>query len=233
MIGTDLAPGLLIAVPQLDDPNFARSVVLMIEHNDRGSFGLVINQPSEVTASELLDSLAMRWAGDAQTVVWSGGPVARSTGWVLHEPVPALVGEGMAAVSAGTTASEADVAHAMELMTALGKAITVPEAYQDAVTAISGSGPAYLFFVVEAMIDAGVLLGLPRDISSTLVQQTVFGSAKLLVESGQHPTVLREQVTSPGGTTAAALRQLEDHKVKAAFLTAMEAARDRSRALAG
>ncbi len=146
---------------------------------------------------------------------------------------PALVGEGMAAVSAGSSASEADVEHAMELMRALGKAITVPEAYQDAVTAISGSGPAYLFFVVEAMIDAGVLLGLPRDISSTLVQQTVFGSAKLLVESGQHPTVLREQVTSPGGTTAAALRQLEDHKVKAAFLTAMEAARDRSRALAG
>ncbi len=146
---------------------------------------------------------------------------------------PALVGEGMAAVSAGSSASTQDVEHAMELMTALGKAITVPETYQDAVTAISGSGPAYLFFVVEAMIDAGVLLGLPRDISSVLVQQTVFGSAKLLVESGQHPTVLREQVTSPGGTTAAALRQLEDHKVKAAFLTAMEAARDRSRALAG
>lgn len=146
---------------------------------------------------------------------------------------PALVSEGMAAVSAGSSASADDVEHAMELMSALGKAITVPEAYQDAVTAISGSGPAYLFFVVEAMIDAGVLLGLPRDISSILVNQTVYGSAKLLVESGQHPTVLREQVTSPGGTTAAALRQLEDHKVKAAFLTAMEAARDRSRELAG
>jgi pyrroline-5-carboxylate reductase len=109
----------------------------------------------------------------------------------------------------------------------------VPESYQDAVTAISGSGPAYLFFVVEAMIDAGVMLGLPRDIATTLVNQTMFGSAKLLVESGAHPTVLREQVTSPGGTTAAALRQLEDHKVKAAFITAIEAARDRSRALAG
>ena len=105
MIGTDLAPGLLIAVPQLDDPNFARSVVLMIEHNDRGSFGLVINQPSEVTASELLDSLAMRWAGDAQTVVWSGGPVARSTGWVLHEPVPALVGEGTSTIGPGVALS--------------------------------------------------------------------------------------------------------------------------------
>jgi len=146
---------------------------------------------------------------------------------------PALVGEGMAAVSGGGSASEDDVTHALELMSALGKAIMVPESYQDAVTAISGSGPAYLFFVVEAMIDAGVMLGLPRDIATTLVNQTMFGSAKLLVESGAHPTVLREQVTSPGGTTAAALRQLEDHKVKAAFITAIEAARDRSRALAG
>ena len=107
----------------------------------------------------------------------------------------------------------------------------MPERYQDAVTAISGSGPAYLFFVVEAMIDAGVMLGLPRDVSTLLVVQTMYGSAHLLRESGTHPTVLREQVTSPGGTTAAALRQLEDHRVKAAFITAMEAARDRSRAL--
>ena len=158
----------------------------------------------------------------------AGTPVVR-----VMPNTPALVSEGMAAVSAGSSASDDDVAHALELMTALGKAITVPEAYQDAVTAISGSGPAYLFFVVEAMIDAGVMLGLPRDISTTLVNQTMFGSAKLLIESGQHPTVLREQVTSPGGTTAAALRQLEDHRVKAAFITAMEAARDRSRALAG
>ena len=144
---------------------------------------------------------------------------------------PALVGEGMAALSAGSHASEDDLGHATELMSALGKAITVPERYQDAVTAISGSGPAYLFFVVEAMIDAGVMLGLPRDVSTLLVVQTMYGSAHLLRESGTHPTVLREQVTSPGGTTAAALRQLDDHRVKAAFITAKEAARDRSRAL--
>ena len=108
----------------------------------------------------------------------------------------------------------------------------MPEKQQDAVTAISGSGPAYLFFVVEAMIEAGVHLGLPRTTATELVVQTVVGSAKLLRETGEHPTVLREQVTSPGGTTAAAIRELEDHKVRAAFLTAMEAARDRSRALA-
>ncbi len=157
----------------------------------------------------------------------AGTPVVR-----VMPNTPALVGEGMAAISAGSNAKAADLEHATELLSALGKVITVPERYQDAVTAISGSGPAYLFFVVEAMIDAGVMLGLPRDTSTTLVVQTMYGSAKLLRESGEHPTVLREQVTSPGGTTAAALRQLEDHRVKAAFITAMEAARDRSRALA-
>lgn len=156
-----------------------------------------------------------------------GTPVVR-----VMPNTPALVGEGMAAVSAGSNASADDLAHATELLSALGKVVTVPERYQDAVTAISGSGPAYLFFVVEAMIDAGVMLGLPRDTATALVVQTMYGSAKLLRESGEHPTVLRERVTSPGGTTAAALRQLEDHRVKAAFITAMEAARDRSRALA-
>ncbi len=95
-------------------------------------------------------------------------------------------------------------------MEAVGQAVVVPEKYQDAVTAVSGSGPAYLFFVVEAMIDAGVMLGLPRDISTTLVNQTMFGSAKLLIESNKHPNLLREMVTSPAGTTAAALRQLEE-----------------------
>lgn len=85
-----LAPSLLIAVPQLADPNFARAVVLMIEHNDHGSFGLVINQPMELKASELLDSLDMPWAGDEGAVVWQGGPVSRSSGWALHEPVDEL-----------------------------------------------------------------------------------------------------------------------------------------------
>jgi pyrroline-5-carboxylate reductase len=145
---------------------------------------------------------------------------------------PALVDEGMAAISPGTHCDEAHLLEAEELLRATGKVIRVPEYQQDAVTAISGSGPAYLFFVVEAMIEAGVHLGLPRSTASELVVQTVVGSAKLLRETGEHPTVLRERVTSPGGTTAAAVRELEDHKVRAAFMTALEAARDRSRALA-
>jgi pyrroline-5-carboxylate reductase len=145
---------------------------------------------------------------------------------------PALVDEGMAAISRGSHCDEKHLLEAEELMASTGRVLRVPEKQQDAVTAISGSGPAYLFFVVEAMIEAGVHLGLPRATASELVVQTVVGSAKLLRETGEHPVVLRERVTSPGGTTAAAIRELEDHKVRAAFLTALEAARDRSRALA-
>ena len=145
---------------------------------------------------------------------------------------PAQVDEGMAAISAGAHSDQEHLDRVTEILSATGKVVTVPERYQDAVTAISGSGPAYLFFVVEAMIEAGVHLGLPRDIATQLVVQTMLGSAKLLRETGEHPTVLRERVTSPGGTTAAAVRQLEDHKVRAAFIGAMEAARDRSRELA-
>jgi putative transcriptional regulator len=85
----NLAPGLLLAMPQLADPNFARSVVLMIEHGEQGSFGLVINHPSPIKATELLDSLEMSWRGEDSAVVWAGGPVSPSTGWVLHEPIGA------------------------------------------------------------------------------------------------------------------------------------------------
>jgi pyrroline-5-carboxylate reductase len=145
---------------------------------------------------------------------------------------PALVDEGMAAISPGSHCDDEHLAEAESLLASVGKVVRIPERQQDAVTAISGSGPAYIFFVVESMIEAGVHLGLPRATASELVIQTLVGSAKMLRETGTHPTVLREQVTSPGGTTASALRELEIHRVRAAFLAAMEAARDRSRELA-
>jgi pyrroline-5-carboxylate reductase len=144
---------------------------------------------------------------------------------------PALVDEGMAAISPGSHCDESHLLEAEDLLRSTGKVIRVPEKQQDAVTAISGSGPAYVFYVVEAMIEAGVHLGLPRSTATDLVVQTLVGSAKLLRETGEHPVVLRERVTSPAGTTAAALRLLEDGKVRADFLAAIEAARDRSRAL--
>ncbi|WP_370290579.1 pyrroline-5-carboxylate reductase [Nocardioides sp.] len=144
---------------------------------------------------------------------------------------PALVDEGMAALSPGTHCDAEHLAEAEALLASVGRVVHVPEAQQDAVTAISGSGPAYVFFVVEAMVEAGVHLGLPRTVAHELAVQTLVGSAAMLRETGEHPAVLREQVTSPGGTTAAALRELEVHGVRAAFLAALEAARDRSRQL--
>ena len=145
---------------------------------------------------------------------------------------PALVDEGMAAISPGSHCDEEHLAEAERLLGATGHVMRLDEKHLDAVTAISGSGPAYVFYVVESMIEAGVHLGLPRATATELVIQTVVGSAKMLRETGTHPTVLREQVTSPAGTTAAAIRELEVHKVRAAFLSAMEAARNRSQALA-
>ncbi|MBZ5734783.1 pyrroline-5-carboxylate reductase [Nocardioides sp. TRM66260-LWL] len=168
------------------------------------------------------------------TTAWIEERVPEGVAVVRVMPnTPALVDEGMAAVSPGSHVSEEQLAEAEGLLSSVGRVVRVPERQQDAVTAVSGSGPAYLFYVVESMIEAGVHLGLPRTTASELVVQTLVGSAKMLRETGTHPTVLREQVTSPAGTTAAALRELEAHGVRAAFLGAMEAARDRSRELAG
>jgi pyrroline-5-carboxylate reductase len=138
----------------------------------------------------------------------------------------------MAAIAAGAHCDDEHLTIVEELLASTGRVLRIAERHMDAVTAISGTGPAYIFFVVEAMIEAGVHLGLPRATATDLVVQTVVGSAKMLRETGAHPVVLREQVTSPAGTTAAALRELEIHKVRAAFLAALEAARDRSAELA-
>ena len=158
----------------------------------------------------------------------AGTPVVR-----VMPNTPALVGQGMAALSPGAHVSEVQLARAVAILEAVGKAVVVPEKYQDAVTAVSGSGPAYVFYVAEALADAGVLLGLPRDTATILANQTLLGSATMLTSSGDHAALLRERVTSPAGTTAAGLRQLEERAVKAAFLAAAEAARDRSVELGG
>jgi pyrroline-5-carboxylate reductase len=144
---------------------------------------------------------------------------------------PAQVGQAMSVISAGSFAGERHLALAEELFRSVGKTTRVPEAYQDAATALSGSGPAYVYYLVESMVDAGVLVGMPRETALELVIQAVYGAATMLRDSGEHPVILREAVTSPGGTTAAAIRELEDHGVRSAFLAAIEAARDRGREL--
>ncbi|MDN5570582.1 MAG: pyrroline-5-carboxylate reductase [Propionibacteriaceae bacterium] len=200
----------------------ADTVVLVVKPQDIGE---VLPEIADALRPGVL--VVSLCAGVPTAKLESGLPEGAAVVRVMPN-TPAQVSEGMAAVSAGQHASEAQLDQAVAIMGAVGKAVVVPERYQDAVTAISGSGPAYLFFVVEAMIDAGVQLGLPRDVATMLVGQTMFGSAKLLVETGEHPNLLRERVTSPAGTTAAALRHLEERSVKAAFMAAMEAARDRS-----
>ncbi len=141
---------------------------------------------------------------------------------------PSVVGAGMSVLSAGPTTTEAQFDLVDEVMSAVGSTMRIPEGLQNAATAVSGSGPAYLFYVVDAMAEAGVLLGLTRVMARELAIQTLLGSATLLVQSGRHPVELREQVSSPGGTTVAALRVLDDRGVRAAFLAAMEACRDRA-----
>lgn len=143
----------------------------------------------------------------------------------------ALVGKAMSGIVPGTNATTEQVALAEELLGSVGETLVTDEERLDALTAISGSGPAYLFLVADAMIEAGVHQGLTRDEATHLTVQTFVGSAALLAESGRSAVELREQVTSPAGTTAAALRVLDDHGVRAAFLAAVEACADKSRAM--
>jgi pyrroline-5-carboxylate reductase len=213
-------------VTNLEAAEKADTLALVVKPQDMGD--LLKEIAPAVRPGQLVVSLA---AGITTSFLEAHLPAGVAVVRVMPN-TPALVDEGMAAISRGSHCDEGHLVEAESLMASIGKVIRVPEKQQDAVTAVSGSGPAYIFFVVEAMIEAGVHLGLPRATAAELVVQTVVGSAKLLRETGEHPTVLREQVTSPAGTTAAAVRELEDHKVRAAFLTALEAARDRSRALA-
>lgn len=141
---------------------------------------------------------------------------------------PALIGAGAAAIAPGAAAGEAELAWAEEVLGTVGTVVRVPEHLLDAVTGLSGSGPAYVFLVAEALVEAGVLVGLPRPTSAALVGQTLLGAARLLVEGAEGPEALRAAVTSPGGTTAAGLRVLEAAGVRSALLEAVAAATARA-----
>jgi len=146
--------------------------------------------------------------------------------------VAVLVDEAMSVVSPGSHAEDKHLSVAEELLGYVGRVSRLPELHLDAITATSGSGPAYFFLLAEAMIEACILLGLSRDVATELIIQTMLGSAKMLRDTGKHPVELREMVTSPGGTTIAAIRHLEEAGVRAAFLNAIDAARHRSAELA-
>jgi pyrroline-5-carboxylate reductase len=147
---------------------------------------------------------------------------------------PAQIGEGMTVWTATSDVTTSGRAGARDIFAALGREAYVPEEkYLDMATAVSGSGPAYVFLFIEALIDAGVHIGLPRDLASTMAMQTVLGSTRYALETGRHPAELRNQVTSPGGTTVEALRALEAGGLRAAVLDAVIGAYEKSRALGG
>jgi pyrroline-5-carboxylate reductase len=204
----------------------AETLVLVVKPQDMS--GLVDEIRDHVVPGNTVISLA---AGITTEHLESLLPDGTSVIRVMPN-TPARVDQGMSAVAPGRHCTEDHLTEAERMLSSCGKVIRLEEKHLDAVTAISGSGPAYIFYVVEAMIEAGVVLGLPRGTSTELVVQTLYGAATMLRETATHPTVLREEVSSPGGTTVAALRQLDDHKVRAAFITAMEAAAARSRQLA-
>ena len=140
---------------------------------------------------------------------------------------PALAGEGMTVICE----SDADTDFAVKLFSTIGKTLVLNEKYIDAVTAVSGSGPAYIYMVIEAMADGGVLCGLPRDVAYELAAQTVLGSAKMVLETGQHPGVLKDRVCSPGGTTIEAVYSLEKSDIRGAFIKAIKKCADKSKSM--
>jgi pyrroline-5-carboxylate reductase len=190
----------------------AQTLVIAVKPQDMGA--LLDEISPVVSADKLVISVAAGITTEFIGRRLAGGvPVVR-----VMSNTPVLVDEAMSVISPGPHTTEVHLRRA-------------EESQQDAATALSGSGPAYVYFLVEAMVDAGILLGMPRSSALEMVKQAVYGAATMLRDSGEHPVLLREAVTSPGGTTINAIRELERHGVRAAILAAIEAARDRGREL--
>jgi pyrroline-5-carboxylate reductase len=204
----------------------ARLVVIAVKAQDidalLGEIGTLI-QPEQV----VLSVVAAIPTAAIERHLGSGVPVLRAM-----PNTPSVVREGIAGICAGSHATEEHLNLGEEALRHLGDVVRISEPYMDAVTAVSGSGPAYFALLAEAMIEAGILLGLSREISTQLVVQTMLGTAKQLRDLKMHPVELREMVTSPGGTSIAAIRELEQAGVRAAFMNAIQAAMDRSKELA-
>ncbi len=178
----------------------------------------------EVTNRHLVVSVA---AGVSLRQLADGLGVERRLVRVVPN-TPCLVGASASAYAAGETATPEDRELVKRLLNTVGRAFQLPEAQLDAVTGLSGSGPAFVYTMIEALSDGGVRMGLPRDVATTLAAQTVFGAAKMVLETSSHPAVLKDMVTSPGGTTIAGLHALERGGARAAFIDAVQAATLRS-----
>lgn len=215
------------AVPAAEAAKVAETLVLAVKPQDMSA--LLDEVAPHIVPSVLVVSVA---AGIPTRFIEErlaeGTPVVR-----VMPNTPVLVDEGMCVISAGSHADEEHLARTEEMLRPVGKVARIPETLQNAATALSGSGPAYVYYLVESMVDAAIMLGVPRATALEMVIQSVVGAATMLRDSGEHPVLLREAVTSPGGTTIAAIGELEKHGVRAAFLAAIEAASDRGRELGG
>jgi pyrroline-5-carboxylate reductase len=217
--------GVKVTTSNTDAVAGAALIVIAVKQQDMGALleeigSLLTSEQTilSVAAAVSTSKIEARLGGDV--------PVVRAM-----PNTPSTVQEGMAGICAGAHADDAHLTLAEDVLGHLGAVVRVPEYAMDAVTAVSGSGPAYFALVAESMIEAGILLGLSREISTQLVVQTMFGTAKLLRDEKIHPVELRENVTSPGGTTIRAIRELERAGVRAAFLNAIQAGMERSREL--
>lgn len=185
---------------------------------------VILQVKDTITADQLLITIA---AGVSTGAVekWAGKeiPVVR-----VMPNTPCLVGKGISAVSPGRYCDSSHLEAAHRILGCVGKTVSVPEKLMNGVTGVSGSGPAYIYLVIEAMTDAAVTVGIPRDVAAQLVLSTVIGSAEMVAQTGQHPAVLKAQVVSPGGTTAAGVNELEDGKLRALFTRAVKAAAERA-----
>jgi pyrroline-5-carboxylate reductase len=217
-------------VPVISAREAAKSAATLVIAVKPADVGGMLDQIADlVTTSQLVISVA---AGITTASIERRFPVEVPVVRVTTN-TPLLVGEGMSLISAGSFAAEPHLQTAEEMLSPVGKVLRIPEYQQDAATALAGSGPAYVFYLIESLVDAGVLVGLPRRTALEMVTQTVYGAATMARDSGEHPVILREAVTSPGGTTIAATRELDRHGVRAAVFAAIEAARDRGRELGG
>lgn len=193
-------------------------------------------------AMEVLEEIAGKLTSEALVISTLAGVTTDSISGVLGERVavvrsmpntPALVDEGATALTAGEHASETHLSLAERIFRAVGMVEVVPEYLMDAVTGLSGSGPAYVYMVIEALTDGGVKQGLTRPIAHRLAAQTVYGAAKLAIETGRHPAILRDEVTTPGGTAIAAVAELESHGLRTMLINAVATATRRSEELRG
>ena len=218
-------PGVTVTSDNVEAVRGATVVIVSVKPQNAGALldeirphlqpgTLVLSTLAGVTTAAIADALAQDL------------PVVRAM-----PNTPALVDEAATAIAPGEYAEERHLALAREVFQAVGLVEVVPEHLMDAVTGLSGSGPAYVFMVIEALTDAGVKQGLPRATAGTLARQTVLGAARLAIETDQHPAILRDQVTTPGGTTISAVAELEKHGLRTMLIDAVAIATERSRQL--